>query len=230
MRSLRSLAAKAFFWPGGVNFAQSPAAIYLGSSRRNWAQADQRVAAPPCPPQPLAKADFPLQIFKEPAPERRTNSILARFAGNASCKIREKVSRVQDKILQGGGSTRKETPLSGSLPARGERGNERSCRLYRDAYTLCLSILGGRRILSCAQVSRCFRWNKMSLPHCLKVPSANPEGTLKGVESIGFSDIVALCHNRWQRFCGRNPPSHGSYGEPSDRAPKKSLMIGVPKN
>jgi hypothetical protein len=46
MRSLRSLAAMAFFWPGRVNFAQSPAAIYLGSSRRNRAQADQRVAAP----------------------------------------------------------------------------------------------------------------------------------------------------------------------------------------
>ena len=160
MRSLRSLAAKAFFWLGRVNFAQSPAAIYLGPSRRNWAQADQRVAAPPCPPQPLAKADFPLQIFKEPAPERRTNSIIARLAGNASCKMRKRVSR-------------------------------------------------------------CFRWNKTSLPHCLKVPSANPEGILKGVESIGFSDILAPCHNRWQRFCGRDPPSRGSYGEPSDRAPKE---------
>ena len=33
---------------------------------------------------------FPLQIFKEPAPGRRTNSIIARFAGNASGKIRKR--------------------------------------------------------------------------------------------------------------------------------------------
>ena len=176
MRSLRSLAAKAFFLAGTREFRAvasrdlpRPVAPQPGAGGSARCRAPLSAAA-------FAKADFPLQIFKEPAPARRTNSIIAPFAGNASCKIREKVSRVQDKILQGGGSTRKETPLSGSLPARGERGNERSCRLDRDAYTLCLSIIGGRRILSCAQVSRCFRWNKMSFASALRDPSANPEG------------------------------------------------------
>jgi hypothetical protein len=42
----------------------------------------------------------------------------------------------QDKILQRRNSTSKETPLSGSLPARarGERGNEHSCRLYIETH------------------------------------------------------------------------------------------------
>ena len=41
---------------------------------------------------------FPLQIFKEPAPERRTNSIIAPFAGNASCKIRKRFLAVFSEI------------------------------------------------------------------------------------------------------------------------------------
>jgi hypothetical protein len=47
--------------------------------------------------------------------------------------------------------TSKGTPLSGSLPAREERGKESLFRFESEAYISSLSIIGWRRILSYTQ-------------------------------------------------------------------------------